>query len=66
MTNMMPAEEQVLKSDSKGRIQTPPQRRERLLDEFERSGLSGKKFSALVGVPAGAGHADGRGGFARG
>jgi hypothetical protein len=34
---MMPAEEQVLKSDSKGRIQTPPQRRERLLDEFERS-----------------------------
>jgi hypothetical protein len=50
MTNMMPAAEQVLKSDSKGRVHTPPERRESLLDEFERSGLSGKKFTALVGV----------------
>lgn len=28
----------------------PAERREALLDEFERSGLSGMKFAALVGV----------------
>ena len=40
----------VLKSDTRGRVRTPPDRREALLDEFERSGLSGVKFAALVGV----------------
>ncbi len=40
----------VLKTDVLGRIQTPVARREELVDEFERSGLSGKKFTALVGV----------------
>ena len=28
----------------------PSQRRERLLDEFEKSGLSGAKFAALSGI----------------
>jgi hypothetical protein len=50
MTDMIPADEQVLKTDTKGRVQTPAARRESLLDEFEHSGLSGKKFAALVGV----------------
>lgn len=50
MTDMIPADEQVLKTDSKGRVHMPAVRRESLLDEFERSGLSGKKFAALVGV----------------
>jgi len=50
MTNMMSADEQVIKSDSKGRMHTPPPRREQLLDEYERSGLSARKFSELVGV----------------
>ena len=36
--------------DSRGRVQTPPERREALLDEFERSGLSGKRFAEMVGV----------------
>lgn len=49
MTNLLPAA-QVLKSDTKGRVRTPVKRREALLDEFERSGASAKKFSALVGV----------------
>jgi len=40
----------VLKSDSRGRVRVPAQRREALLDEFERSGLSGMKFAALAGV----------------
>jgi hypothetical protein len=42
--------EPFLKTDTKGRVQTPPARRESLLDEFERSGLSGSKFAALVGI----------------
>lgn len=50
MTNMLPTEESILKTDSKGRVQTPVARRESLLDEFERSGLSGKKFAALTGL----------------
>jgi hypothetical protein len=40
----------VLKSDTLGRVRTPVARRKELLAEFERSGLSGKKFAALVGV----------------
>ena len=37
----------ILKTDEKGRVRTPAARRESLLDEFERSGLSGTKFAAL-------------------
>ena len=40
----------VLKTDSKGRVRVPEERREALLDEFERSGLCGMKFASLVGV----------------
>lgn len=40
----------MLKRDVRGRVCTPAERREALLDEFERSGLSGPKFAALVGV----------------
>jgi hypothetical protein len=40
----------LLKQDVRGRVQTPTARREELLDEFERGGLSGGKFAALVGV----------------
>lgn len=40
----------LLKSDTIGRVFTPPARREQLLDEFERSGLSGAKFAALAGI----------------
>lgn len=40
----------VLKTDGRGRVRTPESRREALLDEFERSGLSGIKFAALYGV----------------
>ena len=42
--------ELVLKTDSRGRVRTPAERREQLLDEFERSGLSGIKFAALTGI----------------
>jgi hypothetical protein len=48
--NTTPADETILKTDVLGRVKTPKERREQVLDEFERSGLSGKKFAALVGI----------------
>jgi transposase len=42
--------EVVLKTDGLGRVRTPLQRRQSLLEEFERSGLSGAKFAALAGI----------------
>ena len=50
MTNMPSVGETVLKTDAKGRVATPPERREQLLDEFEHSGLSGAEFARLVGI----------------
>jgi len=50
MTNMAPSEDRVLKIDTKGRVQTPPARRESLLEKFGRIGLSGKKFATLISV----------------
>ena len=49
MTNTKAANE-VLKTDVLGRVKTPRGRQEALLDEFERSGVSGVKFAALVGI----------------
>ena len=42
--------EAIRKTDVLGRIKTPAARREQLLDEFERSGLSGCKFAELAGI----------------
>ena len=50
MTNTTEAEEAVLKTDVLGRIRTPRERREKILDEFEVSGLSGRKFAELTGI----------------
>ncbi len=50
MTTLTEAGETILKTDAKGRVQTPPERREKLLEEFERSGLSGAKFATLAGI----------------
>jgi len=36
---------EVLKSDRLGRVQVPPERRESILDEFERSRMSGVAFA---------------------
>jgi len=46
----MNATSMILKSDSRGRVRTPPERREALLAEFDRSGVSATKFCAMVGV----------------
>jgi hypothetical protein len=50
MTNTTEAGEQVLKTDVLGRVKTPKERREALLDEFEKSGLTGQKFAEVVGI----------------
>ena len=42
--------DEVLKRDALGRVRTPRARREALMEEFEKSGVSAKKFAALLGV----------------
>ncbi len=41
---------ELLKTDASGRVRTTPERREALLDEFERGGLSGMRFAARYGL----------------
>jgi hypothetical protein len=43
-------EAEILKTDQLRRVKTPAARRESLLDEFERSGLSGQEFATLAGI----------------
>jgi hypothetical protein len=40
---------ELLKTDARGRVRVPHEQREELLSEFERSGISGPKFAAMVG-----------------
>ena len=40
----------LLKVDRLGRVQTPPERREALLDKFEASAMSGKAFAERYGI----------------
>ncbi len=45
-----PSEPALIKTDVLGRMHRTREQRERILDEYERSGLSGPKFAALCGV----------------
>ena len=38
---------EILKVDEVGRIQIPPQKREALLVEYDRSGMTGAQFARL-------------------
>lgn len=40
----------ILKTDTRGHVRTPAARREALLAEFDRSGLSGRQFASLTGL----------------
>ena len=40
----------ILKTDKRGRVRLPPERREALLAEFDRSGLSLTRIAELAGV----------------
>jgi hypothetical protein len=42
--------DRILKVDVVGRVWTPGEQREAVLDEFERSGLPASKFAAHIGV----------------
>jgi len=48
--NTTPTDEAILKTDLLGRVRTPREHREMVLDEFERSGLSGERFATLAGI----------------
>ena len=50
MTSTALLEDQVLKTDVLGRVRTPRARREALLEEFEKSGMSGAKFAQFIGI----------------
>jgi hypothetical protein len=41
---------EILKQDGRGRVRVPVERRESLLDEFEKSGASAAKFARLAGI----------------
>ena len=47
---MKPKAEQLLKVDVAGRVWTPRQMREGVLDEFERSGMAAREFAGRMGV----------------
>ena len=49
MTCIEPASE-ILKTDKRGRVWRSREQREQLLEEFDRSGLSGPKFASLTGL----------------
>jgi transposase-like protein len=42
--------DELLKVDRRGRVRVSPERREALLDEFERSGVSAVQFALHIGV----------------
>jgi transposase-like protein len=50
MTTTTEPPTQIIKTDSRGRLRMSAERRESLLDEFERSGASGAKFAQLMGI----------------
>ena len=45
--------DQIVKVDRIGRIKTPRERREALLAEFDRSGMSGQQFAKWAGIKYG-------------
>ena len=49
MTDRIEADGNVIKRDGKGRVRMLADQREKLLEEFERSGICGPQFAAVVG-----------------
>lgn len=50
MTSTTEMGTELLKVDSKGRVQVSEERREALLEEFDRSGMSGATFAKHYGI----------------
>ena len=40
----------ILKTDARGRVRLPREKQQALLDEYEKSGMSGQAFAAWAGV----------------
>ena len=49
-TSTNTAEEHPLKVDRRGRVQTPAEEREKILDHFEQSGISAPRFAKQHGI----------------
>jgi transposase-like protein len=47
---VMESESEILKVDEVGRVRTPPARREAMLAEYDRSGMTGAQFARFIGV----------------
>ena len=45
-----PVDGKILKRDVLGRVKTPRERREAILEEFDKSGMSGQKFAKWAGI----------------
>jgi len=45
-----PVDGKILKRDTLGRVKTPRERREAILEAFNQSGMSGQKFAAWAGI----------------
>jgi hypothetical protein len=41
---------EILKQDRKGRVRTPRAKQEAILEEYERSGMSGPEFAQYLGI----------------
>jgi transposase-like protein len=50
MTSTTDTTLEILKQDRKGRVRTPRAKREAILDEYERSGISGPEFAQYLGI----------------
>ena len=47
---VMESGSEIVKGDEVGRVRTPPEKREAMLAEYERSGMTGAQFARFVGV----------------
>ena len=47
---VMESGSEILKVDEVGRVRTPPEKREAMLAEYDRSGMTGAQFARFVGV----------------
>lgn len=50
MTTTTEAKLEILKQDRMGRVRMPKEKREKILDEYEGSGMRGPEFAGYVGM----------------
>ena len=50
MTTTTATKLEILKKDRSGRVRTPREKREAILDEYEGSGMRGPEFAGHVGM----------------